>query len=70
LKYVIRDGKLSLAWSNTNPLVVSEGDPLVVLSMKVKDPVSNPVKVFEVEGGSEFAGTKADRFDDIGIAEE
>jgi len=46
-------------------MVVNDGDPVIVLRMKVNEPISSPARVFEVEGGSEFAGIRADRFDDF-----
>jgi len=67
MKYLIRDGRLALAWSNTNPMVVNDGDPVIVLRMKVNEPISSPARVFEVEGGSEFAGMMAERFDNFDL---
>jgi len=65
MKYLIRDGQINLAWSNTTPIWVNDNDPVITLRMKVKDNISVPSQIFDVKPGSEFANEGAIRYDDF-----
>jgi hypothetical protein len=65
MKYVIRDGQLRLAWSNTSPLTVKGNDPILTLRMKAKEAVTIPAQIFDVKPGSEFADASAIRYDNF-----
>jgi hypothetical protein len=67
MKYVIRDGQIRLAWSNTTPLTVIGNDPILTLKMKVKESIGVPEQVFDVKPGSEFANAGALRYDDFDL---
>jgi len=67
MKYVIADGKIAIAWSDTKPLSVKNDDPVISLTMKAKELVSTPTQIFSIIPGSEFANPKATRLDNFGI---
>ncbi len=59
LKFIIGDGKLSLAWSDTRTRNLSRGETIITLTMKVKEQLDEPLAVFRVLQGGEFAGPDA-----------
>jgi hypothetical protein len=63
MKYVISDGQIKLAWSNTAPLTVNANDRILTLRMKVKEPITTAQQIFDVQPGSEFANAGAVRYD-------
>jgi hypothetical protein len=63
MKYVIRDGQVRLAWSNTRPLTVKGNDPILTLRMKAKEAITIPSQIFDIKPGSEFADAGAIRYD-------
>lgn len=67
LKYMISDGQIKLAWSNTTPLDVRDNDPLITLRMKAKQPVTSPALIFDIQPGSEFANANAVRYDNFNL---
>jgi hypothetical protein len=67
MKYVIADGKIALAWSDTKTLSVKNDDPVISLTMKAKATVAQATQIFSVIPGSEFATPKAERIDNFGI---
>jgi hypothetical protein len=67
MKYVIRDGEVKLAWSNTSPLKIQGNDPILILRMKAKESISSPSQIFDVKPGSEFADPNAMRYDNFGL---
>jgi hypothetical protein len=65
MKYVIEDGQLRLAWSNTSPLMVNGNDPILTIRMKTKEAITIPTQIFDVKPGSEFADEGAIRYDNF-----
>jgi len=65
LKYAIENGKVALAWSDTKSLSVKNGETLLSLTMKAKEPLANATRIFNVLPGSEFSDTRANRFDNF-----
>jgi len=66
LKYKIDKGTLSIAWSNTTSMSVIANEAVVTLTMKVKQAIAEPVQVFTINTGSEFAdgfGVRYDNYD-------
>jgi hypothetical protein len=67
MKYVIDNGKIALAWSDTKPLSVKNNDAVISLTMNAKEPVSEPTQIFSLIPGSEFADTKANRIENFDL---
>jgi len=67
MKYVIDNGKIALAWSDTKALSVKNNDPVISLKMNAKEPVSQPTQIFTLIPGSEFADTKANRIENFDL---
>jgi hypothetical protein len=65
LKQVIGNGTVSVAWADTKSLSVNPGDVILNLKMKLKEKVSEPVRVFNVKSGSEFADNSARPYNDF-----
>jgi hypothetical protein len=59
LKYVIEDGKIALAWSDTKSTSVKAGEPIISLTMNAKESVKESTQVFNLIPGSEFADVNA-----------
>ena len=59
MKYLIRNGRISIAWADTKALRVNAGDPMLSLNMQVRDKLSEPLRVFTIKPGSEFADISA-----------
>ena len=67
LKYTNTNGQLSIAWADTKPLKVKAGEQVVSLSMRVKDKITQPLRVFDIKAGSEFADILAKPYDDYNL---
>ncbi|MEI7898318.1 MAG: T9SS type A sorting domain-containing protein, partial [bacterium] len=67
MKYVIDGGRIALAWSDTKPLSIKNDETVLSLTMKAKDLVSQPTSVFHLLPGSEFADSKATRYDNFDL---
>jgi hypothetical protein len=66
MKYVIENGTVAIAWSDSKPMSVKNDDPIFTLSVKAKAPIAEPAQIFSVKTGSEFAdptGNRIDNFD-------
>jgi len=67
MKYVIDGGKIALAWSDTKPLSVKNDEPIISLTMNAKGLVSQATQIFSLIPGSEFADSKAIRFENFDL---
>jgi len=67
MKYVIDNGKIALAWSDTKPLSLKNNDAVISLTMTAKEPVSQATQIFSLIPGSEFADTKANRIENFDL---
>ena len=67
MKYVIEDGKIALAWSDTKPLSVKNDEIIISLTMNTKELVSQATQIFSLIPGSEFADSKAIRYDNFDL---
>jgi hypothetical protein len=67
MKYVIGNGKIALAWSDTKPLTLQNDDPIISLTMNAKNPVAEATQIFSLITGSEFADPKAHRLDNFDL---
>ncbi|MEI7662470.1 MAG: T9SS type A sorting domain-containing protein, partial [Bacteroidota bacterium] len=66
MKYVIENGNVAIAWSNTNGMTVNDNEPIFTLTVKAKASIAEPTQIFNLKTGSEFAdprGNKLDNFD-------
>jgi hypothetical protein len=61
------NGKISLAWSATTPVTTDESKPIITLQMKAKEFISEPTRLFTIEGGSEFANANADQINGLDL---
>ncbi len=60
LQYKVANGKLVVAWSDVNALSVNGGEPILSVSVKAKEEITNPTQIFTIGENSEFANTKAE----------
>ena len=67
MKYVIDNGQISLAWSDTKSLSLKSDDPIISLQMKAKQAVTEPTQIFSINPGSEFADPNANRYDNFEV---
>jgi hypothetical protein len=65
MKYVIEDGRIALAWSDTKPFPVKTDETVLSLTMKAKVLVSQSTQIFSLIPGSEFADPKAKVFENF-----
>jgi hypothetical protein len=63
MRYVISNGQVALAWSDTKSLSMKSDDPIISLQMKAKQAVTEPTQIFTINTGSEFADPNAIRYD-------
>ena len=61
MSYKIEDGRIAIAWSNTNPLKVKMDETVISLKMTVKEALTEPVQIFTINDGSEFADPLANK---------
>jgi len=55
----ITDGNVSIAWSNVNPMALTENDVVVTLKVKAISEISSTESLFSIGMGSEFADQSA-----------
>jgi len=67
LRYRIADGMIAFAWSNTKPLTVKMDGTIISLTMTVKEALTQPVQIFTINDGSEFADPRANRIDNFDL---
>jgi hypothetical protein len=67
MKYVIGDGRIAMAWSDTKPLSVKNDDPILSLTMTAKEPLATATQIFNILPGSEFANVIAQKFDNFDL---
>ena len=67
MRYVIDNGRIALAWSDTKPLSVKNDDPIISLTMNAKELVSEATPIFSLLPGSEFADAKANKFENFDL---
>ena len=67
LAYKIENGRLALAWSNSNPLKVKTDGTVISLKMTAKVVLPDPTQIFTIDGGSEFADPLANRIDNFDL---
>jgi hypothetical protein len=67
MKYVIDNGQVSLAWSDTKSLLMKSDDPIISLQMKAKEAITQPTQIFSINPGSEFADANANRYDNFEV---
>jgi len=65
MEYVVEDGRIGIAWSNTLSLNVTSDEPIITLMLKAKDLVPTPTQIFTILPGSEFADANAKRFENF-----
>jgi len=58
-KYVLENGMLNLAWSDTKSLSLSDNEAVITLRMKAKVENAEASQMFSVNAGSELADPKA-----------
>jgi hypothetical protein len=63
IRYVINNGQVALAWSDTKSLTMKSDDPIISLQMRAKQAVTEPTQIFTINPGSEFADPNAIRYD-------
>ncbi len=59
LEYSIKNGKISIAWSNTDSKQLESDDAVLSLQVRVKKEAAEPVQLFNVLSGTEFASAGA-----------
>jgi len=68
MQYNLSDnGKISLAWSATNPVTTNESNPIITLRMKAKELIPEPILLFTIGGESEFANANAEQINDLDL---
>jgi len=67
LKYVINNGNIAVAWSETKPWKVNSNDLVLSLKMNAKTEISEPSRVFAIRSGSEFADIGARPYDNFDL---
>jgi hypothetical protein len=60
LEYSIKNGQISIAWSNTDSRQLEADGSVLSLQVKIKKEVSEPVQIFSLYPGSEFADPGAE----------
>jgi len=67
MKFNTGDGRISIAWADIKPWEVKSNDPLISVVMRVKEQIAEPLQVFTVGAGSEFADARGIPFDNFGL---
>jgi predicted small secreted protein len=67
MKYVIGEGKIALAWSDTKSLQVKYADPILSLTLSSRVAVPEATRIFSIMPGSEFADIKASKLDNFDL---
>jgi hypothetical protein len=55
----VSNGNVSIAWSNTNPMVLADNDVVLTLKVKAIGPITATESMFSIGMGSEFANPTA-----------
>lgn len=64
-QYSIKNGLITVAWSNTNSGIINIGDELFSIRMVVKQSLQEPIEVLSVKSESEFADTQTNVLNDV-----
>ena len=67
LSYRIENGRVAIAWSNTRSLSLNPDETIISLKMTAKELMPEPVQVFAINSGSEFADPSARRLNDFDL---
>ncbi len=67
LEYSINNGKISIAWSSTASRQLNADASVLSLQVKVKKGVSEPMQLFTVQSGSEFASPETQILHNFGL---
>ncbi|MEI6684351.1 MAG: T9SS type A sorting domain-containing protein, partial [Bacteroidota bacterium] len=67
MKFAIGNGKVAIAWSDTKALKVKASDLVLSLNMRVKEKISEPLQVFSINAGSEFADIMATPYENFDL---
>ena len=67
LSYRIESGRVAIAWSNTRSLSLNPDETIISLKMTAKELMPEPVQVFAINSGSEFADPSARRLNDFDL---
>ncbi|MCK9424159.1 MAG: T9SS type A sorting domain-containing protein [Bacteroidales bacterium] len=67
LQYKIENGKLVLAWADTKGISVGNGEPILSLTVKAKEMLSEATPLFSVGERSEFANSNAVVYDNFNL---
>jgi len=61
MSYKIEDGRIAIAWSSSNPRTVKTDETVISLIMTAKEALTEPVQIFTINEGSEFADPFANK---------
>ena len=67
LVYNITDGRVALAWSDTKALSLKNDETVISLQITAKETLTEPVQIFTIGGGSEFADASANRIENFDL---
>jgi hypothetical protein len=67
LEYSIRNGKISIAWSNLASQALNANGTVLSVQAKIKSEIQSPVQIFTVLPGSEFADAGAEVLHGFGL---
>ncbi len=67
MKYVIENGVVAIAWSDSKPMSVKNDDAIFTLSVTAKAQIDEPSQIFSVRAGSEFADPSGNRYDNFDL---
>jgi hypothetical protein len=65
--YKIENDRIAIAWSNSKPLSLNINDPVISLKITAKESMPEPVQIFTINPGSEFADPLANRIDNFDL---
>jgi hypothetical protein len=65
--YKIENDRIAIAWSNSKPLSLNINDPVISLKITAKESMPEPVEIFTINPGSEFADPLANRIDNFDL---
>jgi hypothetical protein len=63
----IGSGSLAIAWTDTKTRYLEAGESIVKFLVRAKQKLSQPVPVFNIAGGSEFAASDASRLEGVNL---
>jgi hypothetical protein len=67
MSFKIENDRIAIAWSNSKPLSLNINDPVISLKMTAKESMPEPVEIFTINPGSEFADPLANRIDNFDL---